>query len=81
MTSKSLLDGPLDDSKPTVACRFGERCTRRECCGVVRVSSHLLTVQPIASFLIPLLELLPEGEADSADAAQHVVALVGLAEG
>jgi hypothetical protein len=30
MTSKSLLDGPLDDSKPAVACRFGERCTRRE---------------------------------------------------
>jgi hypothetical protein len=30
MTSKSLLDGPLDDTKPTVACRFGERCTRRE---------------------------------------------------
>ena len=30
MTSKSLLDGPLDDAKKAVPCRFGERCTRRE---------------------------------------------------
>lgn len=28
MTSKSLLDGPLDDSKKVVMCRFGDRCAR-----------------------------------------------------
>lgn len=31
MTSKSLLDGPLDDTKKAVPCRYGERCTRGRC--------------------------------------------------
>lgn len=30
ITAKSLLNGPLDDNKKVVACRFGERCTRRK---------------------------------------------------
>lgn len=30
LSSKSLMDGPLDDSKREVTCRYGERCTRRE---------------------------------------------------
>jgi hypothetical protein len=30
MTHKGLMDGALDDSKPEKACRYGERCTRRE---------------------------------------------------
>ena len=31
MNSKGLMDGALDDSRPTVQCRYAERCTRREC--------------------------------------------------
>lgn len=31
MSSKGLLDGPLDDTKSIPACRYGERCTRRKC--------------------------------------------------
>ena len=30
MSSKSLMDGPLDDSKGERQCRYGERCTRGE---------------------------------------------------
>lgn len=30
MSSKSLMDGPLDDKKADRQCRFGERCTRGE---------------------------------------------------
>ena len=30
VSSKSLMDGPLDDSKIERMCRYGERCTRRK---------------------------------------------------
>ena len=30
MSSKSLMDGALDDTKAEVICRYGDRCTRRE---------------------------------------------------
>jgi hypothetical protein len=30
MTHKGLMDGALDDSKPEISCRYGERCTRRK---------------------------------------------------
>lgn len=30
MSHKGLMDGPLDDAKASVACRYAERCTRRE---------------------------------------------------
>lgn len=30
VSSKSLMDGALDDSKADKACRYGDRCTRRE---------------------------------------------------
>lgn len=30
MTSKSLMDGPLDEKTGEKMCRYGERCTRGE---------------------------------------------------
>lgn len=31
MSSRGLMDGALDDSRPDKPCRYGERCTRPDC--------------------------------------------------